>query len=682
LQHSQSLFVHSKRTQLIVTLAVYYRFITLTIFIFAGAYSAFASTPIYLGDETDSYSLKGVVVDYLEDKSDSLSIYDVSSYDYKNLYSTSPHVLGNKNISSAYWLRFTPIDKTTHKRNWLVELFDFRIDYYELYMPDGHGHFVVHKGGAIYPFSEREYIHKNFVYDLKLPKQSSTIYIKIKANQPVAFIGAIRTYKDFTAYATTEYFCLALFYGIVVAMSLYNIFLFFALRDWTYLFYVLYVFSIGIYTFSQDGLGFEYLWPNYPVLNDYVYPVSVYSMVIWALFYARSFLNTKVLFPIMDKVIIGLILVRTALFVSEFFYPAISYSLWVDLVPLFVAYMAGVISFSSGHRMARFYVLAFTTLFGGFIITVMERLHLIEDSILTVYSFNFGVFCEMILLSLALADRIKVLNFDKETAQKGIITQLRENELLKDKVNLELEDKVRERTKELEFKNKELDTFVYRASHDIKGPLKSIIGLTSIGLKDVKDPAALNYFEHILKSSKRLDHLVADLLAVTQVKESRLKLSKIDFEKTIKEILYSLDHLPEYADVDVTYSIEADDDFFSDEKIIYSVFQNLIENAIKYRDTKKERSYLKIRVLIMDCIATIEFDDNGLGIEQENADKIFDMFYKVNESSSGSGLGLYMVKSSVERLEGSIKLQSSPGKGSVFTIKLKNNPAEVRLALK
>jgi len=84
----------------------------------------------------------------------------------------------------------------------------------------------------------------------------------------------------------------------------------------------------------------------------------------------------------------------------------------------------------------------------------------------------------------------------------------------------------------------------------------------------------------------------------------------------------------------------------------------------------------------MDCIATIEFDDNGLGIEQENADKIFDMFYKVNESSSGSGLGLYMVKSSVERLEGSIKLQSSPGKGSVFTIKLKNNPAEVRLALK
>src|SRR6185437_5305508 len=245
--------------------------------------------------------------------------------------------------------------------------------------------------------------------------------------------------------------------------------------------------------------------------------------------------------------LLGLMILRTVIFLMEFFYPVISFIIWIDIIPLFAAYFAGIIVLYAGQRVARFYVLAFSMLFIGFIINAMQHLHLIPDSIFTVYSFNFGVLCEMILLSLALADRIKALALEKEIAQLTTIEQLKENELLKDKVTKELEDNVKDRTKELEFKNKELDTFVYRASHDIKGPLKSIIGLTMVGLKDVKDATALNYFEHILKSSKRLDILVADLLAVTQVKEARLKITKINFEKTIRETLYSLDHLPEYS---------------------------------------------------------------------------------------------------------------------------------------
>ena len=658
---------------------VHFRLIIVALLSFIGHYYSFGLTPVYLNDTNEAYVLKKIYIDYLEDKKDTLTVSEVSSASFQKLFSNSPHVSGNKNISSAYWLKFTIINETTRRKNWLLELFDFRIDYFEIYIPDGAGQYTTYTGGSKYPFSAREYNHKNFAYDLPLNLNDTplTIYVKIKANRPVSFIGSIRSYKYFSSYASTEYLSLALFYGIILAMCIYNIFLFLALKDVTYLFYVLYVFSIGIYTSSQDGLGFEYIWPNHPTLNNYIFPLSIYSMVLWALFYARSFLNTRKLSPKVDKVIIGLIIVRTAVFIVEFFYPAIAFIIWIDLIPLFAAYLAGIICFLSGHRMARFYVLAFTMLFAGFIITGLEHLHLIEDSILSVYSFNAGVLCEMMLLSLALADRIKVLNIEKEIAQKATIAQLQENELLKDKVNLELESKVKERTKELEFKNKELDTFVYRASHDIKGPLKSIIGLTTVGLKDIKDSTALNYFEHILKSSKRLDHLVADLLAVTQVKESRLKVTNIDFEKIIKEILYNLDHLPEYADMDINFSIDGQEDFFSDEKIIYSVFQNMIENAIKYRDTGKERSSLDIKLEIKDSLATVEFKDNGLGIEQEYAEKIFDMFYKVNQDSSGSGLGLYMVKSSVERLEGCITLQSTATVGSVFTITLKNHPIAV-----
>jgi ligand-binding sensor domain-containing protein/signal transduction histidine kinase len=241
--------------------------------------------------------------------------------------------------------------------------------------------------------------------------------------------------------------------------------------------------------------------------------------------------------------------------------------------------------------------------------------------------------------------------------------------------NLLLEKVVRRRTQELKESNDRLETFIYKASHDIKGPLKSIIGLTTVGEKDVSDPVALNYFQHILKSTKKLDLLLSDLLQLTKVKKVVLQKEKINFREMISEAMSSFENLPGYDKMKFNIEINQTSDFYSDKKLLSSIIQNLIENPIKYKDESKEFCKLNVKVIVKDGEAELIFADNGLGIPEEYQTRIFDMFFKVNDNSFGTGLGLYIVKTTIEKLEGSIRLESSAGVGSTFYIKFKRgNP--------
>jgi two-component system, sensor histidine kinase ChiS len=242
--------------------------------------------------------------------------------------------------------------------------------------------------------------------------------------------------------------------------------------------------------------------------------------------------------------------------------------------------------------------------------------------------------------------------------------------------NFLLEDIVQKRTEELHQSNERLETFIYKASHDIKGPLKSIIGLTNIGEKDVNDPVALNYFKHINKSTKKLDVLLSDLLQLTKVKQVIIQKEKINFREMISEAMSSFEHLPGYEKMKFNIDINQNLDFYSDKKLLSSIIQNLIENPIKYKDESKKECRLDIKVKVKNAEeADLTFSDNGLGIPEESQTKIFDMFYKVNESSFGTGLGLYIVKTTVEKLEGTIRLESKSGIGSTFYINFKKGDA-------
>ncbi len=248
-----------------------------------------------------------------------------------------------------------------------------------------------------------------------------------------------------------------------------------------------------------------------------------------------------------------------------------------------------------------------------------------------------------------------------------IRTQKRKLQAANKEIN-KIKNQLAKNVQELKESNEQLEVFVYKASHDIKGPLRSIIGLTTIGKEDVKDQVALNYFDHILLSTKKLDSLLLDLLQVTKVKQATVTYEHVNFKEMVDSAISSFEHLPGFEKIKIEVEIKDNGKFQSDKKILQSVIQNLIENPIKYHDPQKPVNTLSINIEADETGASLRFSDNGLGIPADMKDKVFEMFYKVNENSNGTGLGLYIVKTSVEKLNGKIDLESTEGIGTTFIV--------------
>ena len=220
----------------------------------------------------------------------------------------------------------------------------------------------------------------------------------------------------------------------------------------------------------------------------------------------------------------------------------------------------------------------------------------------------------------------------------------------------------------IEQKNAELDSFFYRVSHDLKGPIASLLGLHNLAQTDVSDPAALKFFDLYHGQVMRMNNIVMGLINLTEIKNTKQLKTRIDFHKLVDECIQSCHYLDRSATVIVNKHI-AEIEFHAEWAIINTILQNLIENAIKY-SRKDVRPIVGISIRLEYNEIVIQVEDNGQGIPAKHLNLIFDMFYRANSKVQGSGLGLYILRRAVERLQGSIHVDSKLNAGSVFTVKL------------
>jgi two-component system, sensor histidine kinase LadS len=193
------------------------------------------------------------------------------------------------------------------------------------------------------------------------------------------------------------------------------------------------------------------------LFNYYALPVASYSLVLWASLYAKSFLLTAERAKILDKLFLAVILLRTLIFMTGIFISgSFLYLYLIDIIPLLLGFIAGIISLINNFRPARYYIVAYSSLFLGFVVLTLLQQGIFTPNVFTVYSLEMGVVIELTFFSVALADRYKLLKTSESAALELVIYQLQENEKLKDKVNKELEAKVAERTVELEEANDKL----------------------------------------------------------------------------------------------------------------------------------------------------------------------------------------------------------------------------------
>jgi hypothetical protein len=426
-------------------------------------YPSFAQKAVNVDSKLKEYIFKANEVVCLEDASNKLTIETISSLAYQNKFVRNINFYPkNYNRSSAYWYRIKVRFKEDVKQNAIIEFFDQITDHIESYLPDTNRKYIKSVAGADLNFAERSYHHKNFEFLINTTKKGEYYYyFRVKSKDQVNVIIVYRTIERFIGYALSEYIMFGFFYGMIVIFSFHNLLMFLAVKRRQYFFYILYILSVGLYEMSTDGIAFQYLWPNHPVWNEYAYGVSLFFLSTFGLIFTKELLHVKIKAPTINKVINMLLGIRFLFFLVCLFYDNDLFKYkFLEAIPLSLCFFTGVyIWWKKQYGPARFFVLGYFFLFMGFIIKIVHILgwsRLFIGNVVGYYSLSFGFLLEMVFLSFAIGDQVRILKRKKENARKQIIKQMQVNADLKDSINKELEIKVVERTKEVQQKSQEL----------------------------------------------------------------------------------------------------------------------------------------------------------------------------------------------------------------------------------
>jgi len=228
----------------------------------------------------------------------------------------------------------------------------------------------------------------------------------------------------------------------------------------------------------------------------------------------------------------------------------------------------------------------------------------------------------------------------------------------------EAEEKIARTNRELSKRNTELDNFVYSVSHDLRAPIASVLGLINLAKKDKDISMKLMYLEMINKSALQQDDFIKEILDQSRNSRLEVKREEIMFEPLIDETFTQLKFATSAGQsVERVVTVDQKGPFYSDRWRLKVILNNIISNAIRYRNGKDP--VIKVDVLINENLASVAIQDNGKGIEREHLPNVYKMFYRATDDGAGSGLGLYIVKEAIDKLNGQIDIQSEVGKGTV-----------------
>ncbi|MCP4129636.1 MAG: SpoIIE family protein phosphatase [bacterium] len=430
-----------------------YTHILILLFLILFPIAIFAMEPVIIDDTIKKISI-GKNIEYLEDVEGTLTIEDISSTsDDKKLKwkKSEKDFLGFGLAASAYWIKFTVQNKSEKNMEWNLLQSYAPINHIILYRSMGKNKFQQIETGNKFKFSKRQVPYRAFVFPQKLsPKESSHYYMRYQSKGSLNIELHIFTPEEFYRMKDIEAIFLWLFYGILMVMFLYNLFIFLFTRDMSYFYYILFILTILIASMSLKGMADQYLWPGLASLNDYSIPFSIEIMVISLLQFKMNFTRARKHFRIVSircrvyTILAGIAAVLTpiinnyAITVKIVSFIALT-SMIFSMIEIF--YMA----FIKKSRQARFLALAFGIFLVCSLIYLLTLLAAFETNIVFVHLLELGTVFFVVLLSLGLADRINAM-------RKKLLV-----------LNLNLEDRVLARTEELLAANEEMEAI----NHDL-----------------------------------------------------------------------------------------------------------------------------------------------------------------------------------------------------------------------
>lgn len=603
-----------------------------------------------------------------EDPSGQASIADVRAQAAAGNFKLHDKATLNAGYSrSAYWLKidlhYRPSNPAA-QRTWLLELAYPPLDHLDLYMPDANGDYrLVRQTGDALPFASREIRQNNYLFGLSFkPDQQQTVYLRLASE---GSIQAPVTLWSSTAYLEDQpvrLYVLGIIYGVLLGMVVYNLFIYLSVRDTSYLYYIFYIASFGLYQLSVNGAAVEYFWPDNPWWANAATPFFIGCAGLFGSQFARSFLQTKNHSRWLDRLLIALIafgalVVGLSLMTSY----ALSLRLATILALTFtvVIFAAGILAWWRGLRVARYFIIAWSAFLLGGIVNTLMVLGLLPNVFLTMYASQIGSAIEVALLSLALADRINAM---REQQAQTLYDAGQKLEVL---------------NQQLAHSNKLKDEFLATLTHELRTPMNGVIGSLELMQTVEMDPELEQYQQTAAGSARDMMRMVNGILTLTELQAGKLKASPGSFSlRAVVEALrvqFDGNAASKSLDFKVDVLPTLPDRLHGDSAKLAQCLECLLDNAIKFtrvgglalRVTGKPSTGNRLAL----SFAVI---DTGIGFTDLGEATMYQRFFQLDGSMTreygGLGVGLAICRQLVELLGGKLTHRSEPGRGSRFQL--------------
>ena len=440
------------------------RFLSVTAMLASlAAWSAEAAGTLELAPSTKIPAALGLYYDVLEDPTGKLSIKDVSSPAMDGGY--KPNIVADPNLgysNSYFWLRTFINHTLPSPKQWQVEVPFPTLDSVEIYVIRvENGKIIYHeKTGDLLPFATRPFSHRHFVFPVTFPAETKVaVYLRVESKGSLTVGSYLWDAEAFFVESRNSYFTFALYFGLLMALGAYNFLLYLSLKDKTYLYYVLFVVSMALAQGAWNGFWYEYLWPNSPRWANVATVTGFDAAGFFGAVFSRVFLGTKRTAPFCDKAIIICAVVFGALLLTI---PVTPYTINAKLTSAFaviislVMIAAGVVSALRGFSAARIFLVAWSIMLIGVAALGARNLGWLPTNFATLYSILIGSGLEALLLSFALAERIRVLERSRDQAQEDAYLARRTMIEALERTEKNLEARVNERTGYLTEVNEKL----------------------------------------------------------------------------------------------------------------------------------------------------------------------------------------------------------------------------------
>jgi signal transduction histidine kinase len=640
-----------------------------------------AQTPYVLDASSSTHRLDALVQVFI-DSTNTVSAERVVHDDFQAHFRRSKGNLTFGYLTSTIWLKVVT-KNATPRHDWYLEIpapFLEYVDFYQLLDGDS-VHYA--KAGYFRRQSEKEISHTGHVLPLQFRSDgTSTVFVRITGSSPKTFPLLVVEKESFYEKVRFEDLGYGVFFGILFVMFFYNLFIYLTLNQTNYLLYICTIICTFLIFASATGYAGRFLWPETPVLNYYAGRLTLGLLSAVLAIFTIRFLEVRLYSKVMYYTLLSLIplgFIAVILMATKTMSSAGN-----NLISLStIVYMTtGVVCSMRGNKTGYYFIAAWTIYFFGGLLLTLRNSGVFDFNFWTTHFVEIGAALETIIIAIALGDRYRRYQQEIEEVQLlALKVQQEANERLEGKVSertVQLSSAYEElrstletnkqQTEIIENKNAELDAFFYRISHDLRGPVSSLLGLSFLAKREVKDRQALEYLERQHAQIERLSNIITGLINLTKLNRTDLQKEPIDFNKIVDECVASFHGLPNFAGLHFKKEIQSDIQFHSEWTLINAIVQNLVENAIKYAN--QQSPYVNVKISADPKELVIAVADNGEGIAEEHQEKVFEMFYRATQNASGTGLGLYILKRSVDRLKGTIEIKSEVGNGSVFTIRL------------